>query len=367
MHTADLPLTGLLVLELTTARAGAACARHLADWGAEVIRLAPPDHTPPDHNPPVHPGHDAVDALNLHRGKRLLRLDIGTPAGREVLARLLDTADVLIADGPADARAALGLDEAHLRARHPRLVLAAVTGFGESGPAAGRAESDELAQGMGGLMAVTGAPGAGPMRAGAPVAAMTAGNLLALGVMIALHARATTGQGRAVDTSLLEAQIFMLDFQAARFLMLGEVAGQAGNDHPTSAPTGVFPTEDGHLNIAAASNKLWAALAAALGHRDWSDNPAWATPAGRAADRAALNAAIGAATITRTAAAWFDILNQAGIPAGPIHRIDQLFADPQVRHLDMAQPAEDPALGAGRLLTSPLNFAGLKRRLPSSC
>ncbi len=366
---AALPLAGLLVLELTAARAGAVSARHLADWGAEVIRITPPD-AEPDAGFDAAPD-DRLDAFNLHRGKRHLRLDIAPPDGREVLDRLLERADVLILDGPAAARAGHGLDAPRLRARHPRLVVATVSGFGEAASGhhalADRAESDELAQGMGGLMAVTGRPGGGPMRAGAPVAAMTAGNLLALGVMIALYARATTGRGSAVDTSLLESQIFMLDFQAARYLMLGEVAGQAGNDHPTSAPTGVFPTADGHLNIAAASNKLWATLAAALGHPEWAENPAWASPSGRAADRAGLNAAIGSATITRTAADWFEILNQAGIPAGPIYRIDQLFDDPQVRHLDMAQPAEDPRLGTGRLLTSALNFVGLPRRLPVSC
>ncbi len=357
----DLPLSGLRVLDLTLVRAGPTCVRHLSDWGAEVIRIEPPGEAD------VFGGsRDGPDFQNLHRGKKAIQLNLKSAAGREVFLKLVETADVLVENMRVPVKHRLRIAYEDLKPINPRLVYGSISGFGQTGPYAQRPGFDQVAQGMGGLMAVTGEPGRGPMRAGIAVADLTAGNLLALGIMMALFERGRTGEGRYVSTSLLEAQIFMMDFQAARYLMLGEVAGQAGNDHPTSAPTGVFPTSDGYLNIAAASNKMWGELADALGHPEWRERAEWASPAGRAKDRAGVNAAIGGVTITRTSVEWFDALNAAGIPAGPIYAMDQVFADPQVEHLRMALPTEHPRLGAQRVVGSALNFSGLEKQVGSA-
>jgi len=248
-----------------------------------------------------------------------------------------------------------------VRVINPRLVYASISGFGQDGPYGKRAGVDQIAQGLGGLMSITGAPGGGPMRVGIPIADLTAGNLLALGVMVALFDRERSGVGRWVTTSLLEAQVFMLDFQAARWLMAGEVAGQAGNDHPTGIPTGVFPTSDGHINIAASSARLWERFCDTIGRPDWKAVPAWQNQKGRSDHRADINAAIAEVTRTRSAAHWIDLFEEAGIPCGPINTIDKVFADPQVQHLRMARPVRHPRLGEEFLVASPLNITGFAK------
>jgi crotonobetainyl-CoA:carnitine CoA-transferase CaiB-like acyl-CoA transferase len=252
-----------------------------------------------------------------------------------------------------------------VRAVNPRIVYGSISGFGQDGPYGPRAGVDQIAQGMGGLMSITGLPGQGPVRVGIPIADLTAGNLLALGIMMALFERVRTGTGRWVQTSLLEAQIFMLDFQAARWLIAGEVAPQAGNDHPTGIPTGVFPTSDGHINIAASSNRVWERFCDAIGRPDWRTKPEWKTSRGRSDDRAAINAAIGEITREKPAAHWIDLFEPAGIPCGPIYSIDQVFADPQVRHLGMATPMRRPALGDTQVVASAINMSGLDRTVRS--
>jgi formyl-CoA transferase len=210
-------------------------------------------------------------------------------------------------------------------------------------------------------MSITGLPGQGPVRVGIPIDDLTAGNLLALGIMMALFDRERTGTGRWVHTSLLEAQIFMLDFQAARWLIAGEVAKQAGNDHPTSIPTGAFPTSDGHINIAASSGRLWDRFCSAIGRPDWKDKPEWKTQDGRSAERKAINAAIGDITRHKPSAHWIEIFEEAGIPCGPIYSIDQVFADPQVKHLGMARPMRHPTLGEEQVVASAINIEGLPK------
>jgi formyl-CoA transferase len=224
---------------------------------------------------------------------------------------------------------------------------------------------DQVAQGLGGLMSVTGLPGQGPVRVGIPITDLTAGNLLAMGIAMALFDRSRTGRGRWVHTSLLESQIFMLDFQAARYLVKGEVAGQAGNDHPTFTPTGVFPTSDGHMNIAASSSRLWARLCDTLGKPEWKNDPEWTTQVGRTRHRAAIAQAISEITRHKPAAHWVEVFEAAGIPAGPINTIDKVFADPQVQHLGIATPVESPLFGATRMVASALNFEGLPRDIRS--
>lgn len=357
---APLPLAGLVVLDLTLARAGPTCVRHLADWGADVIRIEPPDSVGIDD---IAGDRDGPDFQNLHRNKRMMQLNLKSPDGLAAFMRLVATADVIVENMRAAVKHRLGIAWDDVHAVNPRLVYASISGFGQDGPYGARAGVDQIAQGMSGLMSITGLPGQGPVRAGIPVADLTAGNLLALGIMVALFERERTGLGRWVTTSLLEAQTFMLDFQAARWLMRGEVAGQAGNDHPTGIPTGVFPTLDGHINIAASSARLWTRFCETIGHPEWVGHEAWRTQAGRSADRAAVNASIAEVTRTLPAAHWIELFERNGIPAGPIYTIDQVFADPQVRHLGMATPAEHPRLGRTDLVASALNLSGVSKAI----
>jgi formyl-CoA transferase len=364
---AALPLSGIRVLDLTLARAGPTCVRHLADWGADVIRIEPPATQGQ--------GEDAAgmrhgfDFQNLHRNKRAIRLDLKSEAGHAAFMRLVETADVVVENMRPAVKYRLKVAWDDVRAVNPRIIYGSISGFGQDGPYGHRAGVDQIAQGMGGLMSITGLPGQGPVRVGVPIDDLVAGTLLALGISMALVERTRTGVGRWVTTSLLEAQIFMLDFQAARWLMDGEVAQQAGNDHPTGIPTGVFPTTDGYINIAASSGRTWERFCERIGRPEWKDKPEWRTQQGRSADRQAINAAISEITRTRSAEHWINLFDSAGIPCGPIYTIDQVFADPQVQHLGMAtRMARPPERGGDTcVVASPLNFSGLERevRLPT--
>ena len=359
----DLPLSRLVVLDLTLARAGPTCVRHLADWGADVIRIEPPTAEGAED---IAGDRDGPDFQNLHRNKRMIQLDLKSKDGHAAFMRLVGTADVVVENMRANVKHRLGIAWADVHAVNPRVVYGSISGFGQDGPYGARAGVDQIAQGMSGLMSITGLPGQGPVRAGIPIADLTAGNLLALGIMIALFERERTGVGRWVTTSLLEAQTFMLDFQAARWLMRGEVAGQAGNDHPTGIPTGVFPTTDGHINIAASSGRLWSRFCEAIGHPEWAAAEGWSTQAGRSVHRAAINAAISEVTRTQAAAHWIELFEGAGIPAGPIYTIDQVFADPQVQHLGMATAVTHPRLGEIRLVNSAINLSGVVKGVRSA-
>jgi formyl-CoA transferase len=352
-----LPLARITVLDLTLARAGPTCVRHLADWGANVIRIEPP----PSDAEGVTGNRDGSDAQNLHRNKRAICLDLKSPEGHAAFMRLAATADVVVENMRANVKHRLKVDYDSVRAINPRIVYGSISGFGQDGPYGARAGVDQIAQGLGGLMSITGEPGRGPMRVGIPIDDLTAGNLLALGIMMALFDREVSGVGRWVATSLLEAQVFMLDFQASRWLMDGDVAGQAGNDHPTGIPTGVFPTSDGHINIAASSGRLWERFAEVIGHPEWRTKPEWSTQKGRSQDRKAINAAIGAVTRTRPSEHWIDVFESAGVPCGPINTIDKVFADPQVQHLGMAVPMAHPRLGTKDVVASAINMSGLSR------
>jgi crotonobetainyl-CoA:carnitine CoA-transferase CaiB-like acyl-CoA transferase len=250
-----------------------------------------------------------------------------------------------------------------VKAINPRSVYGSISGFGQDGPYGPRAGVDQIAQGMGGLMSITGEPGRGPMRVGIPIDDLTAGNLLAMGCMMALLDRERTGVGRWVTTSLLEAQIFMLDFQASRWLMEGEVAGQAGNDHPTGIPTGVFPTSDGHINIAASSSRVFTRFCEAIERKDWLDDPEWKTQVGRSKHRKAINAAIGEITKTKPSSHWIELFETNGIPCGPIYSIDQVFADPQVKHLGMATKMNSPYVGEAEVVASGINISGFSKAI----
>lgn len=357
-----LPLSGVVVLDLTLARAGPTCVRHLADWGADVIRIEPPEPAGED----VIGRRHGADFQNLHRNKRTMHLDLKSEQGYAVFLRLVERADVLVENMRAPVKDRLKISWEHVKKINPRLVYGSISGFGQTGPYRERGGVDQIAQGLGGLMSVTGLPGQGPVRVGIPITDLTAGNLLAMGIAMALFDRSRTGEGRWVHTSLLESQIFMLDFQAARYLVKGEVAGQAGNDHPTFTPTGVFPTSDGHMNIAASSTRLWLRLCDALGKPEWKNDPEWSTQVGRTRHRAAINQAISDVTRHKSAVHWVEIFERAGIPAGPINTIDKVFADPQVEHLGIAAPITTPLFGDTRMVASAVNFEGLPRRLRSA-
>jgi formyl-CoA transferase len=336
----DLPLGDIRVIDLTVARAGPTCVRQLADWGADVIRVERPGAVETFGG-----GRHGSDFQHLHRNKRSLALDLRSPAGREVLLRLADTADVLIENMRPPVKRRLGFDYDTLHARNPRLVYGSISGFGQDGPYGDRGGVDQIAQGMGGLMSVTGLPGTGPVRAGIPVSDLAAGLYLAIGVLVALHDRERTGTGRWVRTSLLESMIAMMDFQAARWTVDREVPGQAGNDHPTIVPMGCFPTADGHVNIGAASGHLLRAFATAIGLPALPDDDRFDSPEKRSANRAELNAIIIERTLTRPTADWVAALNAAGVPCGPVYRLDEVFADPQVEHLGMTRTIRHPAIG----------------------
>ena len=352
-----LPLSRITVLDLTLARAGPTCVRHLADWGAEVIRIEPPG----TGEEGITGDRDGFDYQNLHRNKRAVMLDLKSADGYAAFMRLAAKADVIVENMRAEVKHRLKVAYDDVRAVNARIVYGSISGFGQDGPYGKRAGVDQIAQGMGGLMSITGLPGQGPVRVGIPIADLTAGNLLAFGIMVALFDREATGVGRWVTTSLLEAQVFMLDFQAARWLMKGEVAPQAGNDHPTGIPTGVFPTSDGYINIAASSARLWERFCDAIERPDWKTKEAWKTQQGRSGDRRAINAAIGEVTQTRPSLYWIGLFEQAGIPCGPINTIDRVFADPQVRHLQLARPVQHPRLGTEHLVGTPITISGIPR------
>src|ERR687891_1415733 len=303
-------LSRYTVLDLTRVRAGPTCVRQLADWGANVIKVEMPERGPDGHalgGPRAGP-----DFQNLHRNKRSLTLNLKAPEGREILLRLVERADVVVENFRPDVKERLKIGYEDLKAVNPRIVLASISGFGQDGPYASRPGFDQIAQGMGGLMSITGLPGQGPVRVGIPVADLTAGLFCAIGILTALLERDVSGQGQWVQTSLLQAQIFMLDFQAARWLMEKEVAKQAGNNHPTSIPTGVFKTSDGYINIATTGGRIWERCAQAIGAPELVGHPDYATAPARSRNRDALNAAINKLTENKSTETWVSELNAAG-------------------------------------------------------
>ena len=345
------------VLDLTRVRAGPSCVRQLADFGADVIKIEGTkveDMGGPRNGP---------DFQNLHRNKRSITLNLKAPQGREVFLRLVKNADVVVENFRPDVKDRLGIDYESLRRINPRIVLASVSGFGQDGPYRERPGFDQIAQGLSGIMSVTGPPGAGPMRVGCAVADVGGGLLAALGILTALLEREQSGEGQWVQSSLLQAAIQLLDFQAARYTMLGEVAEQQGNDHPTSMPTSAYKTADGYMNVAAAGSQMWKRLCQVLEKPELFDHPDYADADGRARNRKTLNAAIEAQLVRKTTAEWTEILNRAGIPSGPIYRMDQVFADPQVKHLGVAAEVESPKLGKFKIINQPVKLSRTPAKL----
>jgi crotonobetainyl-CoA:carnitine CoA-transferase CaiB-like acyl-CoA transferase len=353
-------LSGLRVLDLTRVRSGPTCVRQLADWGADVIKIEAPVDTAQFGGPRSGP-----DFQNLHRNKRSLTLDLKSETGLAAFRKLADTADVIVENFRPGVKSRLGIDYDTLSQSNPRLVYASISGFGQDGPMADRPGFDQIAQGMGGLMSITGEPGGGPMRVGIPVADLCAGLFAAQGILIALFERTQSGKGQWVQTSLLQAQVFMLDFQAARFLMDGDIPKQAGNNHPTSIPTGVFKTSDGHMNIAVTGNNIWSNFCEVMDRKDWLSDARYATAPARSEHRDALGQEIEAITLTQSTADWIDLFTKAGVPAGEINDIGQVFANEQVRHLGLAQPFVSQERGATELVGQPILMSRTPSRIAS--
>jgi formyl-CoA transferase len=300
---------------------------------------------------------DGFDFQNLHRNKRSITLDLKSPRGVEVLKRLVAKADVLVENYRPDVKHRLGIDYETLRPVNPRLVYASISGFGQSGPYRERPGYDQIAQGMGGLMSITGLPGQGPVRVGIPVADLTAGMFLAHGILVALLERERSGRGQWVHTSLLEAMIRMLDFQASRWTLGKEIPPQAGNDHPTGIPTGVFKTADGHMNIAASGQVMYRRLCEAIGALMLIDDPRFKSPADRSKNRKAMNEELDRVLEKKPTAHWVDVLNKAGVPCGPIYNVKEVFDDPHVKALGLAVTIEHPRLGKQAVQNVPVTLS----------
>ena len=357
----DLPLSDLVVLDLTIARAGPTAVRQLADWGAEVIRVEPPATAPTAGT------HHSPDYLNLHRNKRSLTLDLKHPDGRAVLHRMVAEADVLVENMRTPVKHRLGFDWETISAINPAIVMGSISGFGQTGPYAQRGGVDQIAQGMGGMMSVTGLPGQGPVRAGVAISDVTAGLQLAVGILVAVHERERTGVGRWVHTSLLESMIGMLDFQAARWTVEQDLPPQAGNDHPTLGPMGMYATADGHMNIAAPWGRIWRRFCTVIDRADLLDDERFATAPLRTKNRVKLNAEITEALAAHSTAHWVEVMNADGIPSGPVNDVAQTFADVQVQHLGVAVPIEHPTVGEIEIVRNATNIDGVPNeiRLPS--
>ena len=349
------PLARFQVLDLTRARAGPTAVRQLADWGAGVIKIDPPATV--DAGKGIGGDRHGSDFQNIQRNKRFMTLNLKAPQGVAIFKRLVEGVDVVVENYRPDVKKRLGIDYDTLSAVNPRLVYASISGFGQDGPYAKRPGFDQIAQGMGGLMSVTGLPGQGPVRVGVPIADLSSGLYLALGIMIALLDREVTGEGQWVRTSLLEAQIAMLDFQATRWLIDKEVPPQAGNNHPTSIPTGTFRTRDGLINIAGGGQTMWNRLCGVLKDEDLRNDPRFAEDKLRSTNRDQLNQALQRHFETHDSAHWIEALNAAGMPCGPVYSIDQVFDDPQVKHLDMPWPVDHPLLGRQELLGQPVTMS----------
>ena len=351
---ASTALARFRVLDLSRVRAGPTCVRQLADFGADVIKI----ETPPSVEKDTMGGpRDGPDFQNLHRNKRSITLNLKDIEGVAIFMNLAKTADVVVENYRPDVKFRLGIDYESLANVNPRIILASISGFGQDGPYRDRPGFDQIAQGMGGFMSITGLPGQGPVRAGTAIADISAGLFAALGIMTALLEREQSSRGQWVQSNLLMSQIALLDFQAARYLMTGVPPGQAGNDHPTSMPTSAYKTKDGYMNIAATGEAMWRRVCEGIGRSDMLENPDFKGEQNRSKNRVALNAEINAALAARSAGEWIEILTKSEVPCGPIYAINQVFADPQVRHIGAAVSVKSAKLGEIRIVNQAVKLS----------
>ena len=356
-----MPLSDVTVIDLTIARAGPTAVRQLADWGANVVRVESPEGGFEAG------GRSSPDYLNLHRNKRSLVIDLKHPEGQATLHRMVESADVLVENMRSAVKYKLGFDFESLSKVNPRIILGSISGFGQDGPYGQRGGVDQIAQGLGGMMSVTGLPDQGPVRAGVAISDITAGLQLAIGILTALHERQRTGKGRWVHTSLLESMVGMLDFQAARWTVAGENPPQEGNDHPTLGPMGMYKTRDGYINLAASGGRLWEAFCHELGVDNWLEDPRFSTVASRRTNKTELNQLIEELLDGDTSENWVLRLNAVGVPCGPVNTVAEVFDDPQVKYLEIAKPVEHPVSGHIEILKNATNIEGVSSdiRMPS--
>ncbi len=353
-----LPLSRYTVLDLTRVRSGPAAVRQFADWGANVIKIEEPGDVPDDK-----PGGSSqfADYQNTHRNKRSVTLNLKHPEGKALFMEMVKQADVVIENYRPNVKFKLGIDYESLRKVNPRIILASVSGFGQDGPYVDRPGLDQIAQGLGGIMSVTGEPGRGPMRAGIPVADLTSGLFCAIGTLVALLEREESGEGQWVQSSLLQAQVWMMDFQIMRWLMNKEIPGQTGNNHPTTAATGVYPTSDGFINLAAMGTEMFVRLVKALGRPDIAEDARFKDIKTRGQHRPALNELIAECTKEKPSAYWIDVFNKEGVPCGYIKNVKETMEDPQVVHLGMAKKLQHPKLGEISVVNQPVIMSRSKR------
>ena len=350
------PLQHLRVLDLTIARAGPTAVRLLADWGAEVIKIEPPPRKDRKGNS-VTGGRRGPDEQNLHRNKRSLAINLKKPDGQELFHDLVKQADVIVENFRSDVKYRLSVDYETVKKIKPDIIYASISGFGQDGPYATRPGVDQIIQGMSGLMSVTGEPGRGPMRVGVAISDTSAGMFLGQGILLALLHRERTGEGQWVHTSLLESMMSKLDFQGARYTMKGEVADQQGNDHPTQVPMGTFEAKDGFVNIAAFGDVMWKRFCDALGAKALFDDPDYQTLTDRSSRHKKIKEDMNKVTSQRTVSDLVEVLNDAGVPTGPINDIGEGFEDAQVKHLKLAKSAPHAELGDLNLVRSPINLS----------
>ena len=347
------PLAGITVLDLTIARAGPTAVRLLADWGADVIKIEPP----PSGDGTITGARRGPDEQNLHRNKRSLCIDLKNPRGHALFLELAARADVVVENFRASVKHRLKVDYDTLKTVNEAIVYASISGFGQEGPYSSRPGVDQIVQGMSGLMSITGEPGRGPMRVGIAISDTAAGMFLGQGILLALLHRERTGEGQWVHTSLLEAMLNKLDFQGARYTMLGDVPAQQGNDHPTATPMGAFACKDGQVNIAAATERMWRGFCEAVGADELRRDERYDSALKRHRCKAAVKAEIEKAIAEMPQQEVVEKLNAAGVPCGPINDVRGGFANPQAQFLNMAKPAAHRELGDLNLIRSPINLS----------
>jgi crotonobetainyl-CoA:carnitine CoA-transferase CaiB-like acyl-CoA transferase len=343
------------VLDLSRVRAGPNCVRILTDFGADVVRVEPPRGVDPNEAM-FAANRDGGDFQNLNRNKRSMTLNLKKPGALDILMRMVRDADVVVENWRPEIKARLGLDYESLAKVNPRIILASISGFGQDGPLAERPGFDQIVQGMGGLMSVTGQPGSGPVRAGIAVADLSAGLYAAIGILVALHEREVSGKGQWVHASLLHSQIAMMDFQVARYLNDGDMPVQVGNDHPTSSPMGLFEASDGVFNLGASGEGNWVRMCHLLGREEWLDDAEFRTETLRVANRARLNALLAQEFKSAPVSHWVERLNEVGVPAGPVYTVPQVMEDEQVRHQGVVRTIPGPQGRPTHYITQPVTL-----------
>lgn len=352
-------LSRFRVIDLTQVRAGPTACRQLADWGADVIQVQMPEHMRGDD---TLGGQDGSDYQYTHRNKRSITLNLKEPEGIAILKRLIASADVVVENFRPDVKSRLGIDYDTLSKDHPGLVYASISGFGQSGPLAQRPGFDQIAQGMSGLMSVTGKAGDGPMRVGIPIADLCAGVFAAQGVLVALLEREASGKGQWLHTSLLESMVYMMDFQNSRWLIDGDIPTQAGNYHPTSIPTGVYKAKDGYMNIAVFGSKIWERFCDILGAPEWVTDERYKDKQGRSINRDSINAEINRRLAAQDCAYWVERFNEGGVACGLINDVKSVFEEPQVQHLGIVKDVVSIHHGPQKMVGQPVQL----QRTPST-